>query len=182
MKGTSWATAYQTTRSRKLNIAPLFFKNGWSNWQLVKISTPICFNSYNNFSIVSNTQHWLLYPSRKQQRDTCLFTSLPVKVSTWASHWQTTACRHCVCLWLTNKVVRASSSTLLRQLVNTEVSQFICHVIGCRVTSICALHAAKVVCGVYVCGLKVLGDKAESYRGGRRIRILQNLDCQIILP
>lgn len=86
----------------------------------------------------------LFSPKKTAKEHMSLLTSITVKVEHNESHAPAAA------VSLTDKVVRTCSSALLRQLVNTKVSQFICHVMGCRLTR--ALHAAWLVCicGVYI--------------------------------
>lgn len=92
----------------------------------------------------------LFSPKKTAKEHMSLLTSITVKVEHNESHAPAAA------VSLTDKVVRTCSSALLRQLVNTKVSQFICHVMGCRLTR--ALHAAWLVCicEVFIFGLFVV--------------------------
>lgn len=58
-------------------------------------------------------------------------------------------------------MLRAGSSAPLRQLVNTEVSKFICHNMGRRESSTGALNAIHVAHRSHVSGSKVLRDTTE---------------------
>lgn len=77
----------------------------------------------------------LFSPKKTAKEHPSLLTSITVKVELHNERHAPAAA-----VSLTDEVVRTCSSTLLRQLVNTKVSQFACHVMGCRLTR--ALHAA----------------------------------------
>lgn len=64
-------------------------------------------------------------------------------------------------------MVRSNSDASLGQLVNTEVSQFICQIVDWGMALTCEMFV-RVTYKVPECSSKVFSDAAESYRGGRK--------------
>lgn len=129
MKRASWTPAYLKTESYTVKIKTRVCKWQANHKDLTKQHTD-CFKY---------TALVLFSPKKTAKEHASLLTSITVKVELHNERHAPAAA-----VSLTDKVVRTCSSALLRQLVNTKVSQFICHVMGCRLTR--ALHAAWLVC------------------------------------